>query len=62
MQNKKKVHRLAILKSCMHISQMADNVDQAEVGRVWFGLCDPVHIRVPHLLPGPCQPQQDLPL
>ena len=46
----------------MHISQMADNVDQAEVGRVWFGLCEPVHLRVPHLLPGPCQPQQDLPL
>jgi hypothetical protein len=38
---------------------MADCLDQAEVGRVWFGPGDPLHLRVPHLLPGRGKPKQD---
>ncbi len=41
---------------------MADGVDPAEVGRVWFGPGDPLHLRVSHLLPGRGKPKQDLPL
>ncbi len=41
---------------------MADGMDPAEVGRVWFGPGDPLHLRVPHLLPGRGKPKQNLPL
>jgi hypothetical protein len=41
---------------------MADGVDPTEVGRVWFGPGDPLHLRVPHLLPRHGKPKQDLPL
>jgi hypothetical protein len=38
---------------------MVDSLDQAEVGRVWFGPGDPLHLRVPHLLSGRGKPKQD---
>ena len=40
---------------------MADGLDPEGVGGAGAGQREPRHLRVPPLLPGPEQPEQDLP-